>query len=78
MFGITCRHQPLYNKVYSNNHLRTQAMYSHNAFVQIFNTGSANAGISGADMASSGTGSYNSNGGFVLGGSTRQSGAGGE
>jgi hypothetical protein len=33
-------------------------MYSDNAFAQIFNIGIANIGISGADMASSGTGSY--------------------
>jgi hypothetical protein len=32
-------------------------MYSHNAFAQIINTGIAKAGISGADMASFGTGS---------------------
>jgi hypothetical protein len=41
-------------------------MYTHNALAQIINTGIANAGISGAVMASSGTGSYNSNGGFVF------------
>jgi hypothetical protein len=51
-------------------------MYSHNAFAQILNIGIANAGISGADMALSGTGSYNSNG-FFLGDTTEQSGAGG-
>jgi hypothetical protein len=51
-------------------------MYSYNASAQIFNTGIANVGINGADMASSGTGSYNSNG-FFLGSSTGQSGAGG-
>jgi hypothetical protein len=54
-----------------------KTLYSQNTFGQIFNTGSANAGISGAVAASSGTGSYDSNGGFVLGGSTGQSGAGG-
>jgi len=51
-------------------------MYSHNAFSQIFNTSIGNARISGAGMASSGTGSYNSNGGFFLRRSTEQSGAG--
>jgi len=53
-------------------------MYSDSAFVQIMNTGDAKTGISGADMASFGTGSYNFNEAFVLGGSTGQSGAGGE
>jgi hypothetical protein len=35
-------------------------MRSHNAFAQILNTGIANAGINGADMAPSGTGSDDS------------------
>jgi len=52
-------------------------MYSHNAYEQIFNTGVAKAGISGADMASFGSGSYNSNDAFVLGDTTERSGAGG-
>jgi len=52
-------------------------MYSHSASAQIFNTGIANAGIGGDDMASSGTGSYNSNDRFVLGDATGQSRAGG-
>ena len=52
-------------------------MYSHNAYEQIFNTGVAKAGISGADIASFGSGSYNSNDAFVLGDTTEQSAAGG-
>jgi hypothetical protein len=52
-------------------------MYSPNAFTKIFNNGITNARISGADMASTRIGSYNSNGGFFLGGSIGQSGAGG-
>ena len=52
------------------------ALYSQNAFAQVFNTGSANAEISEAGGTLCGTSNYNSNGGFVLGGSTGQSGAG--
>jgi hypothetical protein len=48
-----------------------------NAFSQIFNTGSTNTGIIGAGGASSGTGSYDSICGFVLGDTTGQRGAGG-
>jgi hypothetical protein len=52
------------------------ALYSQNAFAQVFNTGSAYVEISEAGRTLCGTSSYNSNGGFVLGGSTGQSGAG--
>jgi hypothetical protein len=62
-------------------------LYSQNAFAQNSDTGSANGGISGAGGAyasadsgaggaPSGKGGYNSNGGFALGGSIAQSGAG--
>jgi len=47
-------------------------LYSDSALAQIFNTDIANAGISVADMTSSGTGIYNSIRGFFLGGSTGQ------
>jgi hypothetical protein len=59
-------------------HLSVGALTTlQNAFAQIINTGSANAGISGAGGASSETGSYDSNCGFVLGDTTGQRGAGG-
>jgi len=48
-------------------------MYSHGASAETFNSGIANVGISGADMTSSGTGSYISNG-FFLGSAIGQSG----
>jgi hypothetical protein len=53
------------------------ALYSQNAFAQVFNTGITNAEISEAGGTLCGTSSYNSNAGFVLGDSTGQSGAGG-
>ncbi|HZC20764.1 MAG TPA: hypothetical protein VE223_03880 [Nitrososphaeraceae archaeon] len=52
------------------------ALYSQNAFAQVFNTGSANVEICEAGRTLCGTSIYNSNGGFVLGGSVL-SGAGG-
>lgn len=52
------------------------ALYSQNVFAQVFNTSSANVEISEAGGTLCGTSRYNSNGGFVLGGSTGQSGAG--
>ena len=52
------------------------ALYSQNAFAQVFNTDRANVEISEAGRTLCGTSSYNSDGGFVLGGNTGQSGDG--